>query len=307
MTPEQEAMEILMLFGKEGCTIADSGGKDSSVLKRIAEKCREKYGLNYKLVHNHTGIDAPETVYFVRRERERAIANGIEYLISYPKIYFDRLCWKNGMLPTRVARFCCKELKESYGKRERLVTGVRKDESTNRKHNQGVVTVPQKKGIADEVRSNPNFISNDKGGVVLLNYDNDEAVEMVYTCLRTNKVLVNPIINWTEDDVWKYIRDERIEINPIYGCGFSRVGCIGCPMANYKGRVWQFERYPKYRERYINIADKIVKMKREKGLHKETTIHFENGLDYFRHWLEDPNVKGQLSFDMDGNITEDYT
>ena len=44
MTPEQEAMEILMLFGKEGCTIADSGGKDSSVLKRIAEKCREKYG-----------------------------------------------------------------------------------------------------------------------------------------------------------------------------------------------------------------------------------------------------------------------
>ena len=35
MTPEQEAMEILMLFGKDGCTIADSGGKDSSVLKRI--------------------------------------------------------------------------------------------------------------------------------------------------------------------------------------------------------------------------------------------------------------------------------
>lgn len=70
MNCEKEAMEIFMLFGKEGCTIADSGGKDSSVLKRIAEKCRDQYGLKYKIVHNHTGIDAPETVYFVRRERE---------------------------------------------------------------------------------------------------------------------------------------------------------------------------------------------------------------------------------------------
>ena len=163
MTPEQEAMEILMLFGKEGCTIADSGGKDSSVLKRIAEKCREKYGLQYKINHNHTGLDAPETVYFIRRERERAIANGIEYGITYPQLYFDRLCWKKGMLPTRIVRFCCEALKETYGARERLVTGVRKAESTNRKQNQGVITI-MKKGLTDEVKSNPNFQQTPRGG-----------------------------------------------------------------------------------------------------------------------------------------------
>ena len=67
---EEEAMEILMLFGKGG-HVMDSGGKDSTVLKEIAYRCHEKYGLQYDIVHNHTTIDAPETVYFVRAERER--------------------------------------------------------------------------------------------------------------------------------------------------------------------------------------------------------------------------------------------
>ena len=149
------------------------------------------------------------------------------------------------------------------------------------------------------------FLQRLGGGVVLLNYDNDESVEMVYTCFRTNKVLVNPLINWTDDDVWKYIRDEKIPINPLYECGFNRVGCIGCPMASYKGRVREFERYPKYRERYIRIANKIVeKQKAKKGDKYQGS---DTGLEYFRKWIEDPNVKGQFSFDMDGNIYEDYT
>lgn len=304
--PEKEAIEILMMFGREGCTIADSGGKDSSVLKRIAEKCHEMYGLQYKIVHNHTGLDAPETVYFVRKERERAIKAGIDYTIHYPEITFDRLCEKKGMLPTRIARFCCEELKESYGSRdERLVTGVRRSESTNRKRNQGVVTIFKKGGIPEEVKNSEDFSITPKGGAVLLNYDNDESVEMVYTCFRTNKVLVNPLINWDDYDVWKYTRDENITINPLYEKGFKRVGCIGCPMARYKERMRQFQLYPKYKERYIRIADRIIE--KLKAKHGDAYTGTETGIEYFRRWIEDPNVKGQLSFDMDGNITEDYT
>lgn len=309
MTPEQEAMEILMLFGKDGCTIADSGGKDSSVLKRIAEKCHEQYGLNFKLEHSHTGLDAPETVYFIRREKERYERAGFEYIIQYPKIYFDRLCVKKGMLPTRIARFCCEELKETYGARnERLVTGVRKSESTNRQANQGIVTITKKGGIPEDVKKHPDFELTPRGGVRLLNYDNDESVQMVYTCFRTNKVLVNPLINWSEDDVWKYISDEHLPINPLYECGWNRVGCVGCPMASYKGRMQEFERYPKYRDRYIRIADKIVEVTKERAAKKGMQYTgAESGIKYFKRWMEDPNVDGQLSIDAFGNITEDYT
>ena len=68
---EERAIEILNLIsGHSGCVISDSGGKDSSVLKHIALKTREKYGLNFKIRHNHTTVDAPETVYFVREEKK---------------------------------------------------------------------------------------------------------------------------------------------------------------------------------------------------------------------------------------------
>ena len=304
--PEKEAIEILMMFGREGCTIADSGGKDSSVLKRIAEKCHEEYGLQYKIVHNHTGLDAPETVYFVRKERERAIKAGIDYTIHYPEITFDRLCVKNGMLPTRIARFCCRYLKENYGNRsDRLVTGVRHAEGVNRRLDQGIVTIMPDKGIPERIENSDDFRIGRKGGAILLNYDNDESVEMVYTCFRTNKVLVNPLINWDDYDVWKYTHDENIPINPLYEKGFKRVGCIGCPMARYKERMRQFQLYPKYKERYIRIADRIIE--KLKAKHGDAYTGTETGIEYFRRWIEDPNVKGQLSFDMEGNITEDYT
>ena len=166
MRPEvEEAIEIMMLFGKDGCKIMDSGGKDSTVLKHIAELCRKKYGLQYSVHHNHTTIDAPETVYFIRDEKKRLEGIGVPYEIHYPAKNFDRLCIEHGMLPTRIARFCCKDLKESYGCMERVVTGVRKSESIARKRNQGAVTIIDggKKQKA-EIEGNSSFTKTARGG-----------------------------------------------------------------------------------------------------------------------------------------------
>jgi phosphoadenosine phosphosulfate reductase len=308
MDMEKEAMEILMLFGKGG-VVADSGGKDSSVLKRIAEKCHEKYGVDFAIEHNHTTIDAPETVYFIRQERERFLRGGWQYNISYPGTTFEKVCYDHGMLPTRIVRFCCAELKERQGRDRsiRTITGVRRDESTMRMHNQGIITMLGAKEIVPGSIDGDSIKRTKKGGVIVMNYDNSEKAEMVYTCFRTNKTLVNPLLNWTEDDIWRYIRDEKIPVNPLYECGYTRVGCVGCPMARYKNRARDFARYPKYKDRYIRIADKIVQKKKESGRKKSSKFNFKDGLEYFRFWIEDPNVEGQFSFDMDGNITEDYT
>lgn len=138
---EENAIEILNLMcGNNGCVISDSGGKDSSVLKHIALKAHEKYNLNFKVRHNHTTVDAPETVYFVRAEKQRFEATGIEYEISYPKETMWQLIVRHGTPPTRLMRYCCADLKENSGFGEKLVTGVRKAESKNRADNQGIVT-----------------------------------------------------------------------------------------------------------------------------------------------------------------------
>lgn len=166
MDLEKESIEILNTFSTFGCTIADSGGKDSSVLKRIAMKSKDKYGLEFSICHNHTTVDAPETVRFVREEQQKYKQLGIDYNISYPEKSMWKLIEEQGFPPTRTMRYCCEKLKESYGKRERLVTGVRRAESTNRKKNQGVITIPKPSNELKEKAKNveSNFIQTGKGG-----------------------------------------------------------------------------------------------------------------------------------------------
>ncbi len=165
-TLEKNAIEILnILCGNSGCVISDSGGKDSSVLKHIAMKCKEKYGLNFSVQHNHTTVDAPETVYFVRDEQKKYKQMGIDYNILYPKKSMWRLIVDHCSPPTRLMRYCCADLKEYSGHGEKLVTGVRKAESKNRKDNQGIVTFPKpKKELKVKTENNENFQLTNKGG-----------------------------------------------------------------------------------------------------------------------------------------------
>lgn len=99
---EKQAIEILhMMCGNNGCVISDSGGKDSSVLKHIALKTKNMYGLEYKIRHNHTTVDAPETVYFIRKEKQKYEAMGIPYEIFYPAETMWQLIVRHGTPPTR--------------------------------------------------------------------------------------------------------------------------------------------------------------------------------------------------------------
>lgn len=303
---EKNAIEILnMVCGNSGCVIADSGGKDSSVLKHIALKTREKYGLQFKVRHNHTTVDAPETVYFVREEKKKFSAAGIEYEISYPKETMWQLIVRNGTPPTRLIRYCCADLKENSGFGEKLVTGVRKAESRNREDNQGVITFTKpKKSLKEKVKRKEDFKENKQGGIVVYNLDNDENRRIVESCYRTHKTLINPLLDWDDEFLWWYIRKEKICLNPLYSCGYGRVGCIGCPMAG-KSRWKEFERYPKYKETYIKAFDRMIIERERRGL--KNKIGWKTGLKVFKWWMEDKNIDGQLAFDEIGMIYEEYT
>lgn len=163
---EQHAIEMLvMLCQNSGCVISDSGGKDSSVIKHIARKAHEKYNMSYSIQHNHTTVDAPETVYFVRDEKKKYEAEGIKYDILYPRRTMWQLIVDHCTPPTRLIRYCCADLKEYSGHGEKLVTGVRKAESKNRKDNQGAVTFPKpKKKLKQEIEGNENFQLTNRGG-----------------------------------------------------------------------------------------------------------------------------------------------
>lgn len=305
---EENAIEILhMICSNSPGVVSDSGGKDSSVLKHIAMKAHEKYGFQFSIRHNHTTVDAPETVYFVREEKKRYESMGIQYIISYPPKSMWQLIVENVAPPTRLWRYCCEELKERSGELgERLITGVRKAESVSRAKNQAIATIPKPKaGLKKETEENKNFRQTDKGGIIVLNLDNAETRRTIESCFRTHKVLINPLIDWDDEFLWWYIKHENICLNPRYKKkSVCRVGCIGCPMAG-DGRWEQFREFPTYKQNYIKAFDRMLIERERRGL--ENRKQWETGLKVFKWWMEDKNMDGQLAFDEMGQIYEQYT
>ncbi|NOY50957.1 MAG: phosphoadenylyl-sulfate reductase [Chlorobi bacterium] len=48
-------------------------------------------------------------------------------------------------------------------------------------------------------------------------------------------IKVNPLINWTEEDVWKYVNDNNIPFNKLHKKGFASIGCQPCTHAIAQG------------------------------------------------------------------------
>lgn len=282
MELERKAIERLKAFEPEdGYYLCYSGGKDSDVIKILAHLA----GVNFEAVHNLTTVDAPETVNYIRSQSD--------VRIDYPELSMWRLIEKKGMPPTRLIRYCCSELKERGGKGKVKITGVRWDESNNRKENGGLVKIIGKpktmQRFADE---NDVDYSVTKQNGLILNYDDDKSRRMVEHCYRTTSTMVNPIIDWKDDDVWQFLRHYDCRSNPLYECGFSRIGCIGCPVAG-KHRKVEFELYPKYKENYIRAFDRMLKTLERKGLTSKKG--WQNGKEVFSWWMqEDPN---QITFE----------
>ena len=251
----------------EGYYLAFSGGKDSIVIKKLADLAGVKYDAHYNL----TTVDPPELVRYIKDFHP-------DVEISRPNLTLWQLIPKKKMPPTRVARYCCSELKEGNGKGRIVVTGVRWAESARRKANRNLVDIGER-----------------KTGVVL-NDDNDEARRMVESCYRTQKTLVNPIIDWTDDDVWEFIRLYELPYCELYDQGYKRLGCIGCPMTGKAGMKSDFERWPKYKKQYIRSFEKMLESRRAAGLVNKC----QTGQDVFDWWIQDEHEQTPIEEIIEG-------
>ena len=254
----QVAIERFKTFEpKEGYYLAFSGGKDSCVIKALADLAGVKYDAHY----NITSVDPPELVYFIRKH--------------HPDVAMDRprdkdgkviTMWNliphKGMPPTRVMRYCCHSLKESQGNGRFIVTGVRKAESSKRASRGGLEVSDMKTGPREK-------------------YDVDNNEEwMVRTCMQKRQRILNPIIDWSADEVWEFIREYTVPYCELYDQGKTRLGCLGCPMQGSKGMIRDFELYPKYKALYLNAFDKMLVENDRKGLDHR----WKNGQEVMDWW-----------------------
>ena len=52
---------------------------------------------------------------------------------------------------------------------------------------------------------------------------------------NNNVIKVNPLLNWSEEDVWDYIKTNRVPYNKLHDQGFPSIGCAPCTRAVAKG------------------------------------------------------------------------
>ena len=152
-----------------------------------------------------------------------------------PKMTMYQLILKKGMLPMRQCRFCCDFLKERNGLNSIVITGITKAESAKRKKRK-------------------NFETSCKIG--------------------QDKALLNPILEWTEREVFQFLSDNNISVCELYKTQ-KRIGCIGCPMSPKTMRRY-FRDFPNNKLAYVNTVKKLI----QTGKYSQ----FENAEDVITWW-----------------------
>ena len=268
----------LRYYGKP-LLITYSGGKDSEVLADLAIKAK----IPIEIVNSHTTADAPPTVYHIRNQFKKWENDGIDCKIVYPKYKgISTSMWElipiKKMPPTRLASYCCAVLKETTGSGRMIATGVRWAESNARKNNRAVYEQ----------------LGASKAKNLLLD-DNEPERRLFENCQLKAQRVVNPIIDWSDVEVWDYADSEKLCMNPLYECGFKRVGCVGCPMAN-RARYTEFQLFPKYRDLYIAAFDRMLKVRKSEGK-DDTKGGWYDARAVFHWWMQDGVLPGQIEME----------
>jgi phosphoadenosine phosphosulfate reductase len=140
----------------------------------------------------------------------------------------------------------------------------------------------------------------DKGGIVVTGVRWEESPrratrKMVEVCQRDpTKTFVNPIIDWTPDDVWAFLNDQGLPHCSLYDEGQTRIGCIMCPLKQVKDRRHDAERWPKYYAAYERAAQRRIHRMRAEG----KPCSWANGAEAMAWWFRDhaPEPTEQCSF-----------
>lgn len=171
---------------------------------------------------------------------------GVE--IRRPKETFLQLVERKGN-PSRFRRFCCEVLKE-YKIYDRSIVGIRRSESTRR---------AARYKEPEECRI----------------YRNGEKTRQYY-----------PILEWTDEDVERFIKERGIKCAPVYydeEGNFHverRLGCLGCPLKSDNGLA-DFKKYPKLLRNQVRAYQRFLDKHTTSSFYKRVEGRAINAFFYY--------------------------
>jgi len=162
-------------------------------------------------------------------------------VIINPKETFFQIMERKGF-PTRRARFCCEILKE-YKVLDTAVQGIRTSESRKRA----------------EIYKEPQICR-------------------IYGNKKNRVEVFLPILDWTDDDIKEFIKQENIQCHKLYYddkgnfCPEHRLGCICCPLQSTRKLKEDFEKHPSFVKAYIRHGKVWF------DSHSNTSSHANSGI-----------------------------
>lgn len=246
----------LRLDPENGFYLAFSGGKDSQCLYHVAKLA----GVRFKAHMNLTSIDPPEVIRFVKTQYP-------DVELIKPRMSIYEMAKKKHILPTRLLRWCCAEFKETSGVGKTTLVGVRKEESARR---------AKREEISTEIKGKRNEETFDQWS---------EHEESMVACVGgKDKILVLPIIYWTERDVWEFLNLNGLPHCELYDKGYTRIGCICCPMSGPRQKAKEIKRWPHVKRNWLKTIQWMI----DNGYIDHNFNDAETG---FRWWISGKSYK----------------
>lgn len=173
-------------------------------------------------------------------------------LVRFIKAHYPDVVWERPKVPflimitqkgfpTRFRRWCCEKMKEGGGSGRRVVTGIRWAESAKRKSR-----------------------------------------KMVEVCYKdSKKEYLHPIIDWTEQDVWDFIKSRNLSYCSLYDEGWKRIGCMFCPMQSAHDKHREAEKYPAFERVFRKAFHKLWELRGD----RESFRRWASADECFEWWM----------------------
>ncbi len=237
-TLESEAIyifrEVVAQFEKP--VLLFSGGKDSITLVRLAQKAFYPAKIPFPLMHIDTGHNFPETIAF----RDKLVKElGVEIIVRNVQDNIDA-----GRVKEETGRYASRNMLqtetlldaiEEFGF-DACIGGARRDEEKARAKER-IFSVRDDFGQWDEKNQRPEVFDMLNGRIDL-----------------GQNVRVFPISNWTELDVWSYIKEENIKIPSIYFAHKRKTFVRD-------GMIWSADDEVVYRDEEEEVVERMIRFR----------------------------------------------
>lgn len=244
--------------------LAFSGGKDSLAAYLIAVESKIKF----KAIYSPTSVDPPELINYIKYTFNPWAKDK-----GYPQVIINKY---NTFSKNRVkGKMTGKEITMWTLISNRAMPPTRKvryccDELKERTGSAGDTIFTGVRWQESRDRKKQNMVNFYKG-----------------------KIMVRPIVDWTENEVWSLILQKNAPYCTLYDQGWKRIGCIGCPKSSNQKK--ELEMYPKFKAMYLRSFKRMLKYRKENGL----KCQWKTADEVYKWWVGESSksdiIEGQCS------------